>query len=77
MASHMPKVIAATERAGHRVGPYVSLLDRDDPTKGFTSNVGEPRYATGYYPLRNRVSVLVENHAHKPYADRVRALFRR
>jgi hypothetical protein len=41
--------------------------------KGFRSYVGEPRYATGYYPLRNRPSILVENHAHKPYRERVLA----
>jgi len=71
--AHLPAVVAATEQAGHRVGPYVSLLDRNDPTKGFGSYVGEPRYATGYYPLRNRPSILVENHAHKPYRMRVLA----
>jgi len=70
---HLPAAVAATERAGHRVGPYVWLLDRDDPSAGFRSYVGEPRYATGYYPLRNRPSILVENHAHKPYRDRVLA----
>ena len=70
---HLPAVVAATEKAGHRVGPYVSLLDRNDPSKGFGSYVGEPRYATGYYPLRNRPSILVENHAHKPYRMRVLA----
>jgi hypothetical protein len=73
MEDHMPAVVAATERAGHRVGPYVWLLDRNDPLKGFRSYVGEPRYATGYYPLRNRPSILVENHAHKPYRERVLA----
>jgi len=71
--AHLPTVVSETERAGHRVGPYVSLLDRDDPSAGFDSYVGEPRYATGYYPLRNRPSILVENHAYKPYGDRVLA----
>jgi len=70
---HLPAAVAATEKAGHRVGPYVWLLDRNDPSKGFRSYVGEPRYATGYYPLRNRPSILVENHAHKPYRLRVLA----
>jgi hypothetical protein len=70
---HLAAAVAATEQAGHRVGPYVSLLDRNDPEKGFQSYVGEPRYATGYYPLRNRPSILVENHAYKPYRERVLA----
>jgi hypothetical protein len=70
---HMPPVLAATEAAGHPLGPYVSLVDRQDPSKGFNSRVANPWYATGYYPLRNRPSVLVEMHAPKPYGDRVRA----
>jgi len=71
--AHMPAVIAATEEAGHKVGPYVSLIDRSDPSKGFNSYVGEPRYATGYYPLRNVPSILVENHSYKTFEQRVRA----
>jgi len=73
LRAHMPPVLAATEEAGHRVGPYVSLLDRSDPSKGFDSWVGGPRFATGYYPLRNRPSILVENHAYKPFRQRVLA----
>jgi len=71
--AHMPAVIAATEAAGHNVGPYVSLIDRSDPSKGFNSYIGEPRYATGYYPLRNVPSILVENHSYKSFERRVRA----
>lgn len=70
---HMPPVLEATETAGHPLGPYVSLRDRQDPSQGFSSRVANPWYATGYYPLRNRPSLLVEMHAPKPYGDRVRA----
>jgi len=70
---HLPPVLRATEAAGHPLGPYVSLEERDDPSKGFSSRVVNPWYATGYYPLRNRPSILVEMHAPKPYGDRVRA----
>jgi hypothetical protein len=73
LAAHLPPVLAATAAAGHRNGPYVDLVDRADPAKGFTSRVAEPRYATNYYPLRNRPSVLVETHSYKPYRDRVLA----
>jgi len=73
LRTHMPSVLKATEEAGHRVGPYVSLLDRTDPSKGFDSWVGGPRLATGYFPLRNRPSILVENHAYKPFRQRVLA----
>ena len=73
LRDHMPRVLAATEKAGHRAGPYVDLKDGNDPSKGFSSYVGTPRYATGYYPLRNRPSILVEMHSYKPYKQRVLA----
>lgn len=70
---HVPPVFDATAAAGHPLGPYVSLQDRADPAKGFSSRVENPWYATGYYPLRNRPSILVEMHAPKPYGERVKA----
>ncbi len=73
LRAHMPAVLAATTRAGHKVGPYVDLLERNDPSKGFSSWIGLPRYSTGYFPLRNRPSILIENHSYKPYRQRVLA----
>lgn len=73
LRAHMPAVLAATTKAGHKNGPYVDLEDRNDPAKGFSSWVGQPRYSTGYFPLRNRPSVLVEMHSYKPYEQRVKA----
>ncbi|HEX7185052.1 MAG TPA: M14 family metallopeptidase [Thermoanaerobaculia bacterium] len=73
LRAHMPAALAATEKAGHRNGPYVDLKDRDDPAKGFSSWVGQPRYSSGYLPLRNRPSALVETHSYKPYKQRVLA----
>ncbi len=67
----MNRIVEATRKRGHSLGPYVDLLDYSDPTKGFSSYVGRAWYATGYYPLRNVPSILVENHAPKPYKDRV------
>jgi hypothetical protein len=71
LRGHMPAVLAATEKAGVPQGPYVDLVERNDPSKGFSSWVGQPRYSTGYFPLRNRPSVLVEMHSYKPYRQRV------
>ncbi|HEX4960570.1 MAG TPA: M14 family metallopeptidase [Thermoanaerobaculia bacterium] len=71
LRAHMPAVLAATAKAGYKNGPYVDLEDRNDPAKGFNSWVGQPRYSTGYFPLRNRPSVLVEMHSYKPYEQRV------
>ncbi|MEW6338190.1 MAG: M14 family metallopeptidase [Acidobacteriota bacterium] len=74
MTDHLPAVFAATEAAGHRCGPYVDLLDRNDPAQGFSSVIGGARYSTGYFPLRNRPSLLVEMHSYKPYRKRVEAV---
>ena len=73
LRAHMPAVLTATSKAGHKNGPYVDLIDHNDPAKGFNSWVGQPRYSTGYFPLRNRPSVLVEMHSYKPYEQRVKA----
>ncbi|MEO7793952.1 MAG: M14 family metallopeptidase [Thermoanaerobaculia bacterium] len=70
---NFPPVLAAVEAAGHAQGPYVSLIDGQDPTRGFETLVYEPRYSTGYFPLRNRPAVLLESHSHKPYRARVLA----
>jgi len=70
----VPKALADVEKAGFGVlGTYVDFLDARDPTKGFDSSVFSPRYSTGYFPLRNVPSILVETHALKPFADRVRS----
>ncbi|HEX4498614.1 MAG TPA: M14 family metallopeptidase [Thermoanaerobaculia bacterium] len=71
LRGHMPAVLAATEKAGTSQGPYVDLVDHNDPAKGFSSWVGQPRYSSGYFPLRNRPSILIEMHSYKPYRQRV------
>jgi hypothetical protein len=68
---HLPRALAATEKAGFRTGPYVDLQDRNDPSKGFSTWVGQPRYSSGFLPLLNRPSILVETHSYKPYKQRV------
>ncbi len=70
---HLPKIMEQTEEGGHRTGPYVSLVSGSDPTKGMLWDVAQPRYSSGYFPLRNRVSILIEMHAHKPFRARVYA----
>jgi hypothetical protein len=70
---HLPKVLAATAEAGHPNGPYVSLESGSDPSRGMVWDVAQPRYSSGYFPLRNRPSILVEMHAHKPFKARVLA----
>jgi hypothetical protein len=71
--SHLPPVLAATAAAGHPNGPYVELVSGTDPTRGMVWDVAQPRYSSGYFPLRNRVSILIEMHSYKLYRDRVLA----
>ncbi len=71
--AHLPAVLAAVARDGHKNGPYVDLKDHNDLRQGISSWVGQPRYSSGYFPLRNRPSILVEMHSYKPYRDRVLA----
>lgn len=71
--AHLPVVLAATAEAGHPNGPYVELVSRTDPAAGMIWDVTQPRYSSGYLPLRNRASILIEMHAHKPFRDRVLA----
>jgi hypothetical protein len=73
VGAHLPKVLAEIEADGHPNGPYVNHISRSDPTAGMIWDVTQPRYSSGYFPLRNRVSILIEMHAHKPFRDRVLA----
>jgi hypothetical protein len=50
---------------------YPDLARIDDPASGFLLTVYSPRFSTGYFPQRNRFTVLVETHSWKPYARRV------
>lgn len=51
---------------------YPDFVQPDDPASGFKLTVYSPRFSTGYFPARNRFTVLVETHSWKPYATRVR-----
>lgn len=51
---------------------YPSFKRDDDPTSGFEVSVAPARFSTGYWGLRNRLSMLVETHSWKDYPTRVR-----
>lgn len=51
---------------------YPSFVELDDPASGFEDGVSPPRFSTGYFPLRNRIAMLVETHSWKQYPVRVR-----
>jgi murein tripeptide amidase MpaA len=73
LEAHVAAAAAAANRAGARVGRYMELRDENDPARGATSRAYQPRFSTGYFPLRNRPSVLIETHSYRPFGDRVRA----
>jgi len=52
---------------------YPDFYETDNPASGFVQTVYSPRFSTGYFPARNRFTVLVETHSWKDYATRVRA----
>ena len=65
--------IADLKREGSLPLPfYPSFEDYQDPASGFEDGVSPPRFSTGYFPLRNRLAMLVETHSWKEYPVRVR-----
>jgi hypothetical protein len=66
-------LIAKLTRSGSMPLPfYPDLAETDDPSSGFLLSVYSPRFSTGYFPQRNRFTLLVETHSWKDYATRVR-----
>jgi hypothetical protein len=51
---------------------YPSFPDPLDPTSGFGLGANTARFSTGYWPLRNRMAMLVETHSWKDYPTRVK-----
>jgi hypothetical protein len=52
---------------------YPAFVREDDPAGGFAVSSPPPRFSDAYWSLRNRIGILVETHAWKDYATRVRA----
>jgi len=57
------------------VGFYPSFVEDDDPASGFVHGVSTPRFSNGYFPLRNRLAILVETHSWRTYPERVRSTY--
>jgi murein tripeptide amidase MpaA len=62
-------------RGSKPVGFYPSFVEDDDPASGFVHGVSTPRFSTGYFPLRNRLAILVETHSWRTYPERVRSTY--
>ena len=66
-------VLEKLARSGSMPLPfYPDFVQTDDPASGFVLTVYSPRFSTGYFPQRNRFTLLVETHSWKDYATRVR-----
>jgi hypothetical protein len=50
---------------------YPDFAKTDDPASGFLLTIYSPRFSTGYFPQRNRFTILVETHSWKSYARRI------
>jgi murein tripeptide amidase MpaA len=69
-------LIASLARSGSLpLDFYPDLARTDDPSSGFALTVYSPRFSTGYFPQRNRFTMLVETHSWKEYQRRVQVTF--
>ncbi len=68
-------IAALAARGSTPVAFYPSFVEDDDPTSGFIHSVSTPRFSTGYFPLRNRLAILVETHSWRTYPERVRSTY--
>jgi len=50
---------------------YGGFRDFKDPAKGWETLDPQPRYATNYFALRNRLSILIENYVYADFKTRV------
>lgn len=66
-----PALLRDLKAMGHIPGPLMFGRDRTDPDLGLVEWIAGPRFSNGYGDLRHLPSVLLENHALKPYDQRV------
>ncbi len=70
-ANFQPYVDAQLVKWGHKPGPLIFAMDKNDFAKGIAGWTATPRFSNGYGDLRHLPTVLVENHSLKPYKQRV------
>lgn len=66
----IPELIHQLEGNGLKVGPYIEAK-YESIYDGVAMGPSLPRYSTGYFATRNRIAILVEAHALKPFNMRV------
>ncbi len=67
-------VVPKVEEEGNIVTHYVEFAGRE-VTGGIATFIATPKYATGYTPIRNRPSLLIETNVYKTYKSRVRGTY--
>ena len=60
-----------SDKGDHPLDFTPVLLDLEDPRAGIMRDADAPRFSHVYAVLRNRIGLLVEDHAWTPYAQRV------
>ena len=65
-------LIEHIEAKGHHPLDFTPVLvDLDDPSQGFMKDADAPRFSHVYASVRNRLGILVENHAWDSYGQRI------
>ncbi len=62
-------------RTGLRTWFYGNFRDNDDPTSGWETYPGLPRYGSHYRGLTGRLDILLEAYSYLPFEERVRATY--
>jgi hypothetical protein len=62
-------------RTGLRTWFYGNFRDNDDPTQGWETYPGLPRYGSHYRGLTGRLDILLEAYSYLPFEERIRATY--
>lgn len=71
MLERLEKSLSPEHKATFGFYPEFNVVDR--PDSGFGAYWAPPKLQIAYWPLRNRIAVLVETHAWKTHGERVKA----
>jgi hypothetical protein len=69
----VPGLYRLMKETPYEMTPYVNYII-SSPENGITGYDDLPRLSTGYTSLFNTISFMTENHAYKPFADRVESV---
>lgn len=58
---------------GYLLGPYVELIDQENPKAGIVVTPSTPRFSSGYGILQNRPTIVTETHMLKTFEVRIKS----